>query len=92
MSSQSPRLQFVAGLPDSPKTEAKGVIFVRGPWYETRAPLTSYLFESINVIPRCVQVVGSVCWCIFTHLSFTFMYFIIFFFFFVHGKSGGVNW
>ena len=23
------------GLPDSPKTEAKGVILVRGPWYET---------------------------------------------------------
>ena len=30
-----PRLQFVTGLPDSPKTEAKGVILVRGPWYET---------------------------------------------------------
>ena len=26
MSAQSPRLQFVTGLPDSPKTEAKGVI------------------------------------------------------------------
>ena len=25
------RLQFVNGLPDSPKTEAKGVILVRGP-------------------------------------------------------------
>ena len=35
MSAQSPRLQFVMGLPDSPKTEAKGVILVRGPWYET---------------------------------------------------------
>ena len=23
------------GLPDSPKTEAKGVILVRGPWDET---------------------------------------------------------
>ena len=29
------RLQFVNGLPDSPKTEAKGVILVRGPWDET---------------------------------------------------------
>ena len=28
-------LQFVNGLPDSPKTEAKGVILVRGPWDET---------------------------------------------------------
>ena len=33
--SPEPRLQFVTGPPDSPKTEAKGVILVRGPWYET---------------------------------------------------------
>ena len=31
-----PLLQFVTGLPNLPKTEAKGVILVRGPWYETR--------------------------------------------------------
>ena len=35
MLAQSPRLQFVTGLPDSPKTEAKGMTLVRGPWYET---------------------------------------------------------
>ena len=35
MSAHSPRLQFVTGLPDSPKTEAKGVVLVRGSWYET---------------------------------------------------------
>ena len=35
MSAHSPRLQFVTGLPDSPKTEAKGVVLVKGPWYET---------------------------------------------------------
>ena len=35
MSAQSPRLQFVTGLLDSPKSEAKGVILVRGPWDET---------------------------------------------------------
>ena len=34
MSAHSPRLQFVIGLPDSPKTEAKGVVSVKGPWYE----------------------------------------------------------
>ena len=34
LSAQSPRLQFVTGLPYSPKIEAKGVILVR-PWYET---------------------------------------------------------
>ena len=35
MSTHSPRLQFVTGLPDSPQTEAKGVVLVRGSWYET---------------------------------------------------------
>ena len=32
------RLQFLNGLPDSPKMEAKGVILVRGPWDETPGP------------------------------------------------------
>ena len=35
MSAKSPWLQFVTRLPDSPKSEAKGVILVRGPWDET---------------------------------------------------------
>ena len=35
MSTHSPRLQFVTGLPNSPKTEAKGVVLVKGMWYET---------------------------------------------------------
>ena len=35
MSGHNPRLQFVIGLPDSPKTEAKGVVLVKGSWYET---------------------------------------------------------
>ena len=35
MSAHIPRLQFVTGLFDSPKIEAKGVVLVRGPWYET---------------------------------------------------------
>ena len=35
MSAHSPRLQFVTGLPSSPKTEAKGVVLVRGLWYKT---------------------------------------------------------
>ena len=34
MSSHSRKLQFVIGLLDSPKTEAKGVALVRGAWYE----------------------------------------------------------
>ena len=39
MSAYSPMLQFVTGLPNSPKTEAKGVVLVRGPWYETPTSL-----------------------------------------------------
>ena len=35
MSTHNPRLQFVTRLPNSPKIEAKGVVMVRGPWYET---------------------------------------------------------
>ena len=35
MSAHSPRLQFVTGLLNSPKTEAKGVVLVRGPWHVT---------------------------------------------------------
>ena len=35
MSAQSSWLQFVNGLLDSHKIEAKGVILVRGPWDET---------------------------------------------------------
>ena len=34
MSTYSPQLQFVTGLPNSPKMEAKGVVLVRGSWYE----------------------------------------------------------
>ena len=34
MSAHSPQLQFVIGLPDSLKVEAKGVVLVKGPWYE----------------------------------------------------------
>ena len=33
VSTHSPWLQFVTGLPDSPKTKAKGVVLVEGPWY-----------------------------------------------------------
>ena len=35
MSAYSPRLQFVTELLDSPKTEAKEVVMVNDPWYET---------------------------------------------------------
>ena len=34
MSTHSPRLQFITGLPKSPTTEAKWVVLVEGLWYE----------------------------------------------------------
>ena len=39
MLAHSPPLQFVTELPDSHKTEAKGVVLVRGSWYETPGSL-----------------------------------------------------
>ena len=39
MSVHSPWLQFVTRFLDSPKTEAKGVVLVTGPWYETPGSL-----------------------------------------------------
>ena len=39
MSVLNPRLQVVNGLPDSPKTKAKGVLLVRGPWDESPGSL-----------------------------------------------------
>ena len=35
MSAHSPHLQFLTGLSDSPKNKAKGVVLVKGSWYET---------------------------------------------------------
>ena len=35
MSAYNPQLQFVTGLLNSPKIEAKGVVLGKGPWYET---------------------------------------------------------
>ena len=34
MSAHNPKLQFVIGLPDTPNTKAKGVVLIKGPWYE----------------------------------------------------------
>ena len=39
MSAHSPWLQFLIGLPDSPKIEAKRVVLVKGLWNETPGSL-----------------------------------------------------
>ena len=52
MSTHSPRLQFVTGLLDSPKIEAKGVVMVRGPWYETLgSPRLSFYLNKTLMFP-----------------------------------------
>ena len=88
MSAQSPRLQFVTGLPNSPKTEAKGVILVRGPWYETPgSPDLPFTLNGSMSFPGLYKLLGLY---IGVRLSFTFMYFLNKYFF-VHGKAREVN-
>ena len=60
MSAHSPRLQFVIGLPNSSKTEAKGVVLDKGPWYETLGSL-GLLFDMNQSLsfPCLSQVDGS---------------------------------
>ena len=50
MSTHSLWLQFVIGLLYSPKTEAKGVVLVKGQWYETPGSLwlPFYLNQSLS--------------------------------------------
>ena len=48
MLAHSLRLQFLTGLPDSPKTEANGVVLVKGPWHET--PVSPGLLFDLNTL------------------------------------------
>ena len=53
MSVLNPRLQIVNGLPDSPKTEAKGALLVRGPWDETPgSPRLPFIVNRSQSFPR----------------------------------------
>ena len=88
MSAQSPRLQFVRGLPDSPKAEAKGVILVKGPWHETPGSLgLPFTLNRSMSFPGVFKLWGLY---VSVRLSFTFTYLIICFFF-VQGKAEEVN-
>ena len=56
MSAKSPRLQFVTRLPNSPKTEVKWVILVKGLWYETPGSLgPPFYLNQISLLPRFVS-------------------------------------
>ena len=68
MSAHSPRLQFVTGLPDSPKTEAKGVVLVKGSWYETSGSLgfpfdlnQSLSFQGLFLLGGTYTPLGRLC-------------------------------
>ena len=54
MLAHSPWLQFVISLLDSPKTKAKGVVLVKGLWYETpgspRLPFIMICLFSMNFL------------------------------------------
>ena len=59
-SAHSPQLQFITGLPDSPKTEAKGVVFVESPWYETsRSPGLPFDLNQSLTFPYLSRLDGS---------------------------------
>ena len=61
MLTHSPGLQFVTGLPNSPKTEAKRVVLVKGLWYETLGSpgLPFDLNQSLS-FQVCFSLVGFV--------------------------------
>ena len=76
-------MQFVTGLPDLPKTEAKGVILVRGPWDETpSSPGLPFDVNHSMFFSRCVQVTGLNCCCNFrmpnlcTHVSLSWVVYV----------------
>ena len=97
MSAQSPWLQFVTGLPNSPKTEEKGMILVRGRWYETPGSLDlpfvlNQSMSFTDVFKLWDLYVGAFL-CIYPLRSRIYIYiyiyiffFFFFFFFFLAGK------
>ena len=87
LSAQSPQLQVVTGLPNSPKTEARGVILVRGPWHETPvSPNLPFILNRGMSFPgvfefRDLLVIVCVCPTYFLNKRFL-----------LQGKSGEVDW
>ena len=81
LSDESPPLQVVTGLPDSHKTEAKGLILVRGPWYETPGSLDlQFILNRLMAFPSvfklCNLYVVFICRC----MSILHIFLITFFF------------
>ena len=73
MSAHSPQLQFVIGLLDSSKIEAKGVVLVKGPWYETLSSLgLSFNLNRSLMFLGLSKLDGA-------HFYFSFLFYFIFF-------------
>ena len=85
MSAQSPRLQFVTGLPDSSNSEAKGLILVRGPWDETPgSPDLSFVVKRSMSFPS-VQ-------CVYFYMPTLCVHGPYYSVLLVQEKTGRVNW
>ena len=63
MSVLSPRLQIVNRIPDSPKTEAKGALLVRGPWDETPGCHLTLTDPNPSQVRNCAGPSLSLYWC-----------------------------
>ena len=60
MLAHSPRLQFIIGLSNSPKTEVKGVVLVEGLWYETPgSPRLPFNLNQSLTFPGLFQLDGD---------------------------------
>ena len=60
MSAHSPRLQFITGLLDSPKIIEKGVVLVKGLWYEMpRSPRLPFKLNQSLSFPGLSQLDGA---------------------------------
>ena len=60
MSASSPWLQFITRLSDTPKTEAKGVVLVEGPWYEmSGSPGLPFDLNQSLMFPSLFQLDGA---------------------------------
>ena len=89
MSDQRSRLQFVNGLPDSPKMEAKVVLLVRGPWDVTQVILGSHLMLiGHNLSQVCVKGRLSLTMYVYTYDFLCIPDYGLL----VQGKIGGVGW
>ena len=90
MSAHSPRLQFVIGLPDSLKTEEKGVVLVEGSWYEMPgSPRMPFDLNQSLTFPSLFQLDGA---CTYLGCLYSDMHILSKFFVGRHRRGRLVSW